>query len=257
MDTFFKHTDLNRNEAEQIVSETLNKCDDGELYLENSKSEILLLDDNKIKITSYNTSLGYGLRAVTGDVNAYSLSNDISKHSLKESSNNLLSTLKSKKGTYDHSTPRTNVKLYSDINPIEAKPLKAKIDILKKVDGYLRKKENIVKQVTASFSGQYDEIEILKCGGETFKDIRPLIRFDVSVMVEKNGRKEMGTFGTGGRRSYDDYLKDENWKQICDEALRQAQINLHSKSAPAGEMKVVLGPGWPGILLHEEIGHGL
>ena len=151
MDTFFKHTDLGRNEAEQIVSETLNKCDDGELYLENSKSEILVLDDNKIKITSYNTSLGYGLRAVIGDVTAYSHSNEISKYSLKKSSNNLFSTLKSKKGTYDRSTSRTNVKLYSDINPIEAKPLKAKIDILKKVDGYLRKKENIVKQVTASF----------------------------------------------------------------------------------------------------------
>jgi len=257
VDTFFKHTDLNRNEAEQIVSETLNKCDDGELYLENSKSETLVLDDNKIKTTSYNTSLGYGLRAVTGDVTAYSHSNEISKHSLKESSNNLFSTLKSKKGTYNHSISRTNVKLYSDINPIEAKPLKAKIDILKKVDGYLRKKENVVKQVTASFLGRHEEIEILRCGGETFKDIRPLIRFDVSVMVEKNGRKEMGTFGTGGRMSYDDYLKDENWKKICDEALRQAQVNLDSKPAPAGEMKVVLGPGWPGILLHEAIGHGL
>jgi len=257
VDTFFKHTDLNRNEAEQIVSETLNKCDDGELYLENSKSEILVLDDNKIKTTSYNTSLGYGLRAVTGDVTAYSHSNEISKHSLKESSNNLFSTLKSKKGTYNRSISRTNVKLYSDINPIEAKPLKAKIDILKKVDGYLRKKENVVKQVTASFLGRHEEIEILRCGGETFKDIRPLIRFDVSVMVEKNGRKEMGTFGTGGRMSYDDYLKDENWKQICNEALRQAQINLDSKPAPAGEMKVVLGPGLPGILLHEAIGHGL
>jgi len=86
------------------------------------------------------------------------------------------------------------------------------------VDGYLRKKENVVKQVTASFLGRHDEIEILRCGGETFKDIRPLIRFDVSVMVEKNGRKEMGTSGTGGRMSYDDYLKDENWKKICDEA---------------------------------------
>ena len=257
MDTFFKHTDLSRNEAEQIVSETLNKCDDGELYLEHSKSETLVLDDNKIKTTSYNTSLGYGLRAVTGDITAYSHSNEISKHSLKESSNNLFSTLKSKKGTYDRSTSRTNVKLYTDINPIEAKPLKAKIDILKKVDRYIRKKENIVKQVTAFFLGQHEEIEILRCGGETFKDIRPLIRFDVSVMVEKNGRKEIGTSGTGGRMSYDDYLKDENWKKICDEALRQAQINLDSKPAPAGEMKVVLGPGLPGILLHEAIGHGL
>jgi len=100
------------------------------------------LANNKIKTTSYNTSLGYGLRAVTGDITAYSHSNEISKHSLKESSNNLFSTLKSKKGTYNRSISRTNVKLYSDINPIEAKPLKAKIDILKKVDEYLRKKEN-------------------------------------------------------------------------------------------------------------------
>ena len=159
MDTFFKNTDLGRNEAEQIVSETLNKCDDGELYLENSKSEILVLDDNKIKITSYNTSLGYGLRAVIGDVTAYSHSNEISKYSLKKSSNNLFSTLKSKKGTYDRSTSRTNVKLYSDINPIEAEPLKEKIDILKKVDVYLRKKENIVKQVPHLFLGSMRKLK--------------------------------------------------------------------------------------------------
>ena len=98
----------------------------------------------------------------------------------------------------------------------------------------LEKKKIVVKQVTASFFGRHEEIEILRCGGETFKDIRPLIRFNVSVMVEKNGRKEMGTFGTGGRMSYDNYLKDENWKQICNEALRQAQINLGSKPAPVG-----------------------
>ena len=119
MNYFFSKTDLSRKDAEGIISETLNKCDDGELYLENSKSESIMLDDNKIKSSSYNSDLGYGLRAVTGEVVAYSHSNEISKDSLKKSAENLNSTLKAKKGIYNHEIPKTNEKFYEEINPIE------------------------------------------------------------------------------------------------------------------------------------------
>ena len=247
MSNFFKNTDLSRNDADNIVSDTLNKCDDGELYLENSKSETILLDDNKIKNSSYNSDLGFGFRAVSGEVVAYSHSNEISKDSLKKSADNLKSTLKTTKGTYNHSIPKSNKKYYENINPIEQKTLNEKIKILNHVNEYIRSKNKNVKQVTANFSGEQKSIEIIRSGGETLTDIRPLIRFNVSVMLEKNGRKETGVYGIGGRQSYDDYLKNDNWKNVCEEALRVASINLDSKPAPAGEMKVVLGPGWPAI----------
>ena len=257
MSNFFEKSDLSRSEAETIISDTLQKCDDGELYLENSKSESILLDDNKIKNSNYSSDLGFGFRAVSDEIVAYSHSNEISKNSLKQSSDNLKSTLKSVKGTYNHAIPKSNKKYYDNINPIEQKSLNEKIKILNEVNEYIRSKNNEVKQVTANFLGEQKSIEIIRSGGEALSDVRPLIRFNVSVMLEKNGRKETGVYGIGGRQSYDTYLKEDNWKNVCDEALRIATVNLQSKPAPAGEMKVVLGPGWPAILIHEAVGHGL
>jgi TldD protein len=254
---FFEKTDLTRKDAENIISETLNRCDDGELYLEDSKSESILLDDNKIKSSSYSSDLGFGFRAISGEIVAYSHSNEISKDSLNQSSKNLQSTLKSSKGTYNHEIPKTNKNFYNDINPIEEKNLNSKLEVLNKVNDYLRSKDSNVKQVTSSFSGEQKSIEIIRLGGQSITDVRPLVRFNVSVMLEKNGRKETGVYGMGGRQSYDSYLDNENWKNVCDEAYRIASVNLESKPAPAGEMKVVLGPGWPAILIHEAIGHGL
>jgi TldD protein len=254
---FFEKTDLTRKDAENIISETLNKCDDGELYLEDSKSENILLDDNKIKSSSYSSDLGFGFRAISGEIVAYSHSNEISKDSLNQSSKNLQSTLKSSKGTYNHEIPKTNKNFYNNINPIEEKNLNSKLEVLNKVNNYLRSKDSNVKQVTSSFSGEQKSIEIIRLGGQSITDVRPLVRFNVSVMLEKNGRKETGVYGIGGRQSYDSYLDNENWKNVCDEAYRIASVNLESKPAPAGEMKVVLGPGWPAILIHEAIGHGL
>mgnify|MGYP000505506384 CR=1 FL=1 len=257
MSNFFDKSDLVRKDAENIVSDTLKNCDDGELYLEDSKSESIVLDDNKIKSSNYSSDLGFGFRAVSDEVVAYSYSNEISKDSLKSSAENLQSTLKSIKGTYNHEIPTSNKKFYNDINPIEQKTLNSKLEVLNKVNEYLRKKDGAVKQVTANFLGEHKSIEIIRSGGEAITDVRPLIRFNVSVMLEKDGRKETGVYGIGGRQSYDDYLQNDNWKSVCEEAFRIASVNLDSKPAPAGEMKVVLGPGWPAILIHEAIGHGL
>ncbi len=257
MSKFFQNSDLDSKKAESIVSNTLNNCDDGELYLENSKSEIILLDDNKIKNSSYSSDLGYGFRAITGEVVAYSHSNDISKDSLEKSSQNLNDTLKSKKGVYNHEIPKSNNKYYKDLDPIESKSQDSKIKILNEVNNYIRSKGDLVSQVSASFLGEHKEIEIIRSNSEILRDTRPLVRFNVSVVLERNGKKETGVYGVGGRQSYDEYLNNENWKNVCDEAYRIAQVNLNSKPAPAGEMKVVLGPGWPAILIHEAIGHGL
>ena len=257
MSKILKSSELDISTASSIVSDTLNKCDDGELFLEDSKSESIILDDNQIKSSSYKSDLGYGLRAITGEVVAYSHSSDLSKKSLNESSKNLKSTLSSASGTYNFEIKRTNKKYYSEKDPIEAKNFKSKIEILNKVNDYVRNKNQSVRQVTATLLGEHRAIEILRSGGELLTDDRPLVRFNVSVMLEKNGRKESAVYGVGGRQNYDAYLNEKNWKSVCDEALRIADVNLNSKPAPAGEMQVVLGPGWPAILIHEAIGHGL
>ena len=257
MSDFLKNTDLSLNKAEKIVSDTLNNCDDGELYLEESNNESIILDDNKIKSSNYSTDTGYGLRAVTGDVVAYSHSNEISEQSLINSSKNLASTHNKSSGTYNFEIKKTNQKFYDDLDPIQSKSLSSKIELLKSMNEYARSKDISVKQVTANFLGEKKDIEILRNDGELLKDSRPLVRINVSIMVEKNGKKETGIYGVGGRQSYDDFLKDGNWKKICDEAYRIANTNLDSKASPAGEMKVVLGPGWPAILIHEAVGHGL
>jgi len=257
MSKILKNSELDISTASSIVSDTLNKCDDGELYLEDSKSESIVLDDNKIKSSTYKSDLGYGLRAITGEVVAYSHSSDLSKKSLNESSKNLKSTLSSSNGTYNFEIKKTNKKYYSEKDPIEGKNFKSKIEILNQVNDYVRNKNNLVSQVTATLLGEHRAIEILRSGGELLSDDRPLVRFNVSVMLEKNGRKESAVYGIGGRQNYDTYLDEKNWKSVCDEALRIAEVNLNSKPAPAGEMQVVLGPGWPAILIHEAIGHGL
>ena len=257
MSKFFENSDLTLHKAEKIVSDTLHKCDDGELYLEDSKSESIVIDDNNIKSTNYTTDFGYGFRAVTGDVIAYSHSSEVSENSIFNSSKSLRSTLKNKDGIYNSDIKKTNQKFYKDIDPIETKSLESKIGLLKEINNYSRSKDSSVKQVTANFLGEKKNIEILRSGGELLNDIRPLVRINVSIMVERNGRQETGVYGVGGRQSYEEYLKNGNWKKICDEAYRIATTNLDSKPSPAGEMKVVLGPGWPAILIHEAVGHGL
>ena len=259
MNDFFKDSDITKAQAEHLVSETLHNYDDGELFLESSKSESLLLDDGKIKNTSFDTNLGFGFRAVHEDKTAFCHSNIISKKSLGDAAKNLISNIESnsQKNNKQNNPKRTNAKLYEDIDPIENKSFEEKVHLLKDIDNYIRKKKPNIKQVTASFFAEQQSIEIIKSDNQIYKDQRPLVRFNVSVMMEKNGKKESGSYGTGGRMNYENYLGSNNWKTVCDEAIRQAEINLESKPAPAGEMKVVLGPGWPGIILHEAIGHGL
>jgi TldD protein len=151
----------------------------------------------------------------------------------------------------------TNRSLYSDDNPLSRLEFPAKVSLLKEIDAYARAGDPRVRQVTASLSASWDAVQILRGDGSRSADIRPLVRLNVSIMVEENGRRETGSHGSGGRFSYDTLIDEKHWRASVDEALRQALVNLGSIAAPAGEMTVVLGAGWPGILLHEAIGHGL
>jgi len=258
MSDFFKKTDLTRAEAEKIIDETLLNKDDGELYLQNSINENITLDDGKIKNTNFTKIYGMGFRGVSEDVTAYSHTNTINKNSLIEASKNINSTLKSFKSyKHNNSIRRTNEKLYSDHNPIEAKSLKEKIKILNAVDQYLRSKSNLIKQVTASISTEKKNIEIIKTGGMTISDNQPLTSFKIALIMKKGSKNTQGSYATGGRMTFDCYINETNWKQVCNEAFRQAEMNLDSRKAPAGEMDVVLNNGWSGVLLHEALGHTL
>jgi TldD protein len=147
--------------------------------------------------------------------------------------------------------------LYTDANPLGLMPFEDKVRLLADIDAYARAKDGRVRQVMASLSGEWQAVQILRAGGQRLADIRPLVRLNVSVVVGEGDRQESGSYGTGGRVAFDRVVSPESWRRAVDEALRQALLNLRSVPAPAGEMQVVLGPGWPGILLHEAIGHGL
>jgi TldD protein len=217
---FSKENSISRKSAETIVNNTLFKCDDGELFLESTVSESLLLDDGKIKNTSYDSSKGYGLRSVNNDVTTYSHSNELTEESLKQSAKIIIDANKNYSGKINLGPKKNNKYLYTDVNPIEAKNFSEKIELLNKIDKYLRNKSPYVKQVSSSIFSEYQQIEIIRPDNQSYSDKRPLVRFNVSVVAEKNGRKETGSYGTGGRKILDEYITELNWKKVCDIALK-------------------------------------
>ncbi len=256
-DLFFSRTGMDRGRVQQTVDKALKGSDDGELYLEYSQSESFSYDDNRLKAATFDTSQGFGLRAVAGEATGYAHASEISEDAIARAANTVRAVAQGYSGVATAAPPRTNVKLYTDIDPLETAGFEKKVKLLEEMNAYARAKDSRVRQVSASLSAEWQRIEIIRAGGEQYSDIRPLVRINVSVVVEENGRQENGVFGGGGRSGYETYLDPSYWQGAVDEALRQALVNLTSIPAPAGEMTVVLGPGWPGILLHEAIGHGL
>jgi TldD protein len=256
-DLFFSRTGMDRSRVQQTVEQALKGSDDGELYLEYSQSESFSFDDGRLKAATFDTSQGFGLRAVAGEATGYAHASDISEDAIARAADTVRAVSRGYSGTVAAGPPRSNVKLYTDIDPLETAGFGKKVKLLEEMNAYARGKDRRVRQVSASLSGEWQRIEIIRAGGEQYSDIRPLVRLNVSVVVEDNGRQESGSFGGGGRSGYETYLDPTYWQGAVDEALRQALVNLTSVPAPAGEMTVVLGPGWPGILLHEAIGHGL
>ena len=256
-DLFFSRTGIDRGRVQQTVDQALKGSDDGELYLEYSQSESFAFDDGRLKAATFDTSQGFGLRAVAGEATGYAHASEISEDAIARAAGTVRAVSHGYSGTAAAAPPRSNIKLYTDIDPLETAGFEKKVKLLEEMNAYARGKDGRVRQVSASLSGEWQRIEIIRAGGEHYSDIRPLVRLNVSVVVEDNGRQESGSFGGGGRRGYETYLAPEYWQGAIDEALRQALVNLTSIPAPAGEMTVVLGPGWPGILLHEAIGHGL
>jgi TldD protein len=254
---FFTKTGMDKGAVNKIVSNALKGCEDGELYLEYCQSESFLFDDGRVKNASFDTSQGFGLRAVSGETTGFAHATNLDEKSLARAAETVKAVRSGSGGTFAEPPHGTNQQLYTDANPLPAVPFDVKVATLAEIDTYARSKDSRVKQVTASLGGSWQAVHIVRPGGEAMADIRPLVRLNVTIVVGDGTRMETGSFGTGGRVLYGEFLKPERWKAAVDEALRQALVNLDSGDAPGGEMPVVLGPGWPGILLHEAVGHGL
>ena len=248
---------LDRDAAERIVGSALAGMDDGELFLEYRESEQLSLDDGQIRSVGFDTQLGFGLRAMLGEEVGYAHAGEISEDALRRAAATVSAVRAGRSGTAAAPPRASNARLYSDANPLVAADFPNRTAILGKIDAYARGRDPRVRQVMASLSGEWQAVQVLRADGTRVADLRPLVRLNVSVVVEQGGRRESGTHGAGGRHGYGILLDEAFWQDAVDDALRQALVNLDSRPAPAGEMPVVLGPGWPGILLHEAIGHGL
>lgn len=258
-DIFFTRTGLDKSRLSAIVADSLMGMDDGELFLEYNQSESITFDDGKLKSANFNTGQGFGLRSVLGEASAYAHASDLSEAAIRRAADTARAVRHGQKNIHSEIAPPfgTNTQLYTDINPLKEVAFERKIELLQQIDAYVRLRDPRVKQVSASLSGQWQAVQVIKPDGQVAGDIRPLVRLNVSVIVEQNGRMETGSSGAGGRVAYAGYINEAGWKNLADEALRQALVNLESIPAPAGEMQVVLGSGWCGVLLHEAIGHGL
>ena len=243
--------------ALSMLRDAVAGADDGELFLERRRSEVLSYDDGRVRNASYNASEGFGLRAVRGETAGYAHSTEISESALRRAVETARLAVGDGGGTMAAAPQATNRKLYIDDDPMADAAFPVKIDVLKEIDAYARALDNRVVQVSANMAASLQEVVILRPEGGAVTDTRPMTRLNVSVIVEENGRRESGGTGGGGRHALTGLLGPDHWKGLVQEALRIALVNLEAVPARAGVMDVALGPGWPGILLHEAIGHGL
>ena len=254
---FFGKGALDQKKTGKMVDQALAGCDDGELFLEYVQSESLAFDDGKLKSASYDTTQGFGLRAVSGEVTGFSHASALDEKALKRAADTVKAVRAGKGGTSDESPRGTNRLLYADDNPIDGEGFEKKVKLLQDIDAYVRGKEPKARQVSISLAASWQVVEIIRAGGWRAADVRPLVRLNVSVVCGDGSRMEAGSTGSGRRAAYGDIFHADYWKKEADEAIRQALVNLESVDAPAGEMPVVLGAGWSGILWHEAVGHGL
>lgn len=250
-------TAFDRETALSVLQNALIGAEDGELFLERRRSEALVFDDGRIRNASYDASEGFGLRAVNGEVAGYAHSTQMTESALRRAAETARLAVGDGGGTMADAPQATNRRLYTDQDPINGVTFPVKVDTLREIDAFARGLDPRVVQVSATIAASLQEVAILRADNTLVTDTRPMTRVNVSIIVEHNGRRETGTSGGGGRVGLDGLLDPADWQAKAREALRVACVNLEAVPAPAGVMDVVLGPGWPGILLHEAIGHGL
>ncbi len=240
-----------------LLQGALHGADDGELFLERAESEMLVFDDGRLKSASYDSGEGFGLRVVAGDTAGYAHSSEITEGAIARAADSAALAKRGHSGVSAEGPRLTNAKLYDDLDVVSSPGFGDKAALLQEIDAFARARDPRVVQVSASIAGERRQVEILRADGRLLRDVRPLVRLNVSVTVEKDGRRENGNSGAGGRAGFEAWIHADAWKAQVDEALRMALVNLDAVACPAGEMDVVLGPGWNGVLLHEAVGHGL
>jgi TldD protein len=252
----FLYRTLDPDSASRLAARHLAACDDGELYLQYSSSEAFGFDDGRLKTADYHSSSGFGLRGVSGETTAFAHANEISEAAIERAAATL-KLLDPAKGEPAPPPARTNQSMYGAEDPLAAVPFADKVALCQRIDAAARARDPRVVQVSAMLSGSWSVIDVVRGDGFVGSDVRPLVRLGIQIVVEQNGRREVGSHGLGGRYLYDGLFEEATWQGGIDIALAQALVNLDSVAAPAGEMPVVLGPGWCGVLLHEAVGHGL
>ena len=251
---------LDESHLARALSEiTAHKVDDADLYFQYTRSEGWSLEEGIVKTGSFSIDQGVGVRAVSGEKTAFAYSDDISEASLLDAARTVRS-ISSAGRTARVKTPTRKIassrSLYNGIDPISTLDSATKVKLLEKTEKLARSRDPRVAQVMAGLASEYDVVLVARADGTLAADVRPLVRLSVTVIAEQNGRREVGSGGGGGRFGLA-YFDDGKIAEYVDQAVKAALTNLESRPAPAGEMTVVLGPGWPGILLHEAIGHGL
>ncbi|MGC6500213.1 MAG: metalloprotease TldD [Henriciella sp.] len=252
-------TDLpfSAQKASDILAQATLGSDDGDIYVQRSRSESFVFDDGRLKSASYDTTQGFGLRILAGEAAGYAHSGELTLAAIQRAADSARAANRGYSGTLDLSPQRTNRQLYQPVDPTQSGNLAAKTGLMSEIDAWVRARDPRVVQVSVSLAGSLEEIDILRPGGEAFHDIRPLVRINISVTLEDKGRRETASAGAGGRADYAEWIAADRWQSLAERALRKAEVNLQSIPAPGGQMEVVLGPGWPAVLLHEAVGHGL
>jgi TldD protein len=254
--SFLYRDTLDPEQAQALTAKALARADDGELYLQYRKAEAFGFDDGRLKTASYDTSSGFGLRAVSGEMTAFAHSNEMTPAAIRRAAETM-ALIEPGVGAKAGPPQGTNRHRYTAADPLDLVPFADKVNLCQTIDAAARARDPRVAQVSVSLSGTWSVVEIVRADGFIATDVRPLVRLNVSIVAEQNGRRETGSYGIGGRYLYNDLFEPATYNRAIDEALSQALVNLDSIAAPAGEMTVLLGNGWPGILLHEAIGHGL
>ena len=257
MDLLIDQFDVERATIEDQLKDAIGGADDGELFAEYCETEALVFDNGKLKTGTFDTRKGFGLRAVAGELSSYSHSGEMSSQALQRASDAVKSVQSGNGGKFAAGPAGTNRKLYNDENPIGSPSFEEKVKLLETIDAHARDLDERIRQVTVSLASNWQIVEILRPDGYFARDIRPLVRIGVSLVIGEGDRQETGSYGFGGRAGFEQFLTQDQWQHAVDEALRTANVNLEAVEAPAGTFDVVLGSGWPGVMLHEAVGHGL
>jgi len=250
---------LDQAQLERVLADLMGPAvDSGDLYLQASSHETWLLEDGLVRTGSHSVEQGVGIRAISGDKTGFAYADELLLPSLLQASGSARAIARQgRQGRVQAWKRQQPAALYNAQDPMLSLGAAEKVDLLRQVDSYTRSKDERVSQVIVSLAASHETILVAATDGTFAADVRPLVRLNVSVIAEQNGRREQGSDGGGGRFSYLELIENNAWQRMADEAVRQALVNLEAEAAPAGTMTVVLGPGWPGVLLHEAVGHGL